>query len=403
MDHKKLKAMAKELAKDLKTQDDLAALSRELVKLTVETALNAELEDHLGYPPHSPDGRGSGNNRNGHSPKTLKGDIGEVEIKTPRDRNGTFDPLFVRKGQTRLTKFDDQILALYARGMTTRDIADVFKEMYGAEVSHSLISRVTATVLEEIHAWQNRPVDAVYPVLYLDGIVVKVHHEKRVINKTIYLALGINTDGHKELLGLWMSETESSKFWLSILTELQNRGLTDVFITAVDGLNGFPEAIETVFPKAKIQLCMVHMVRNSLKYVSYKDRKAVAAALKLIYTSINADEAARELENFAAKWDGKYASISQMWRRHWENVIPLFDYPDEIRKIIYTTNAIESLNSVIRKAIKNRRIFPNDESAIKIVYLAIQKASQKWTMPIRNWKPAMNRFAMEYGDRFLLS
>lgn len=287
--------------------------------------------------------------------------------------------------------------------MTTRDIASVFKEMYGAEVSHSLISRVTETVLEEIHAWQNRPLDAVYPVLYLDGITVKIHHEKRVITKTIYLALGINTDGHKELLGLWLSENESAKFWLSILTELQNRGLTDVFITAVDGLSGFPEAIESVFPKAKIQLCMVHMVRNSLKYVSYKDRKAVAAALKRIYTSITAEEAARELDKFAAQWDTKYASISRIWRRHWENVIPLFDYPDEIRKIIYTTNAIESLNSVIRKAIKNRRIFPNDESAIKIVYLAIEKASQKWTMPIRNWKPAMNRFAIEYGDRFLLS
>ena len=400
MDKKKLEQLAKELAKDVKSQDDLADLSRELLKMTVERALNAELDDHLGYPKHSPEGRGSGNSRNGHFPKTLKGDIGEVEIQNPRDRNGSFEPQLIRKGQTRLTKFDDQILSLYARGMTTRDIAATFKEMYGAEVSHSLISKVTETVLDEVHAWQNRPLDSVYPVLYLDCITVKIHYDKRVTIKLIYLALGLNTEGQKELLGLWLSENEGAKFWLSILTELQNRGVQDIFIVAVDGLSGFPEAIESVFPKTRVQLCIVHMVRNSLRYVSYKDRKAVAADLKRIYKSITVEEAKRELDEFAAKWDSRYMSISRMWNRHWENVIPLFDYPDEIRKIIYTTNAIESLNSVIRKAIKNRRIFPNDESAIKIVYLAIQKASQKWTMPVRNWKAAMNRFAIEYEDRF---
>lgn len=286
--------------------------------------------------------------------------------------------------------------------MTTRDIADTFKEMYDADVSHSLISRVTEAVLEEVYSWQNRPLDAVYPVMYLDCITVKVHADKRVSTKSIYLALGLNTEGHKELLGLWLSENEGSKFWLSILTELQNRGVKDIFIAAVDGLSGFPEAIETVFPKTKIQLCIVHMVRNSLRYVSFKDRKAVAADLRLIYQSITADEALRQVDEFAAKWDSRYSSISKMWRRHWENIIPLFDYPDEIRKIIYTTNAIESLNSVIRKAINNRRIFPNDDSAIKIVYLAIQKASQKWSMPVKNWKPAMNRFTLEYSDRFPL-
>ena len=400
MDKKKLEELAKELVKDVKSQDDLADLSHELLKMTVETALNAELDDHLGYPKHSAAGRGSGNSRNGHSPKTLKGDIGEVEIQNPRDRNGTFEPQLIRKGQTRLTKFDDQILSLYARGMTTRDIAETFKEMYGAEVSHSLISKVTEAVVEEVHAWQNRPLDAVYPILYLDCITVKIHYDKRVTVKSIYLALGLNIDGQKELLGLWLSENEGAKFWLSILTELQNRGVKDIFIAAVDGLSGFPEAIESVFPKTRIQLCIVHMVRNSLRYVSYKDRKAVAADLKRIYQSITVDEARRELDEFAANWDSRYASISKMWYRHWENVIPLFDYPDEIRKIIYTTNAIESLNSVIRKAIKNRRIFPNDESALKMVYLAIQKASQKWTMPIKNWKAAMNRFAIEYEDRF---
>jgi transposase-like protein len=400
MDQKKLASLAKELAKDLKTQDDLSDLTRALVKLTVETALNEELNDHLGYEKHDSKGRGSGNSRNGYSSKILKGDMGEVTVDTPRDRNGDFEPQFVAKGQTRLTKFDDQIMSLYARGMTTRDIAATFKEMYGADVSHSLISRVTDAVIDQVHVWQNRPLDSVYPVVYLDGITVKVHMDKRVILKTIYLALGLNTDGHKELLGMWINVTEGAKFWMSVLTELQTRGVQDVFIFAVDGLTGFPNAINTVFPRSKVQLCIVHMVRNSLRYVSYKDRKAIAADLKQIYRSITAEEAARELDEFAAKWDSKYAPISKIWRRHWENIIPLFDYPDEIRKIIYTTNAIESLNSVIRKAIKNRKIFPSDESALKIVYLAIQKASQKWTMPVRNWKPAMNRFAMEYEDRF---
>lgn len=402
MDKKKMQAMAKELAKDIKTQDDLAAMTRELVKLTVETALDVELDDHLGYSKHDVKGRGSGNSRNGYTSKRLKGDIGEVEIETPRDRNGSFEPLFVRKGETRLTKFDDQILALYARGMTTRDIADTFREMYGATVSHSLISRVTDAVIDEIFAWQNRPLDPVYPVVYLDGITIKVHWEKRVVTKTIYLALAIRSDGHKELLGMWINETEGAKFWLSVLTELQNRGVKDVFIACVDGLTGFPDAINTVFPKTKVQLCIVHMVRNSLKYVSYKNRKEVAHDLKLIYQSISMEEAEHELDSFTAKWDKQYASVGKIWRKHWENIIPLFDYPDDIRKIIYTTNAIESLNSVIRKAIKNRRIFPNDASAIKIVFLAIQKASEKWTIPIRNWNAAMNRFAIEYGDRFNL-
>lgn len=395
-----LQSLATELAKNLKTEKDLSALSRQLVKLTVETALGKEMEEHLGYAKHSKDGRGTGNSHNGTSKKTLKGHIGEVEITTPRDRKGSFSPQFIKKGQTRLTEFDVQILALYARGMTTRDIAATFKEMYGAEVSHTLVSKVTDAVIDQVVSWQNRPLDEIYPVVYLDCIVIKVHQDKRVVKKSIYLALGINTDGHKELLGMWLSETEGAKFWLSVLTELQNRGLQDIIIAAVDGLTGFPEAINTVYPKAQVQLCIVHMVRNSLKYVSYKDRKSVVADLKRIYQSITAEEAALELKDFAEKWNYRYPSIAQSWSNHWENVIPLFAYPHDIRKIIYTTNAIESLNSVIRKAIKNRRIFPNDTSAFKIVFLAIQKASERWTMPIRNWKPAMNRFLIEYEDRF---
>ena len=282
VDQRKLEALADELAKEIHSEEDLAALSRQLVKLTVERALRAELDEHLGYQKHEAKGHNSGNNRNGYSSKILKGDMGQVEISTPRDRNGSFEPQLVRKGQTRLTAFDEQILALYARGMTTRDIADTFKEMYGAEVSHSLISQVTEAVLEEVQAWQNRPLDAVYPVVYLDCITVKVRQDKRVVQKSVYLALGINMDGHKELLGLWLSETEGAKFWLGILTELQNRGVKDIFIACVDGLTGFPEAIQAAYPRTKVQLCIVHLVRHCLKYVSWKDRKAVAADLKQI-------------------------------------------------------------------------------------------------------------------------
>ena len=398
-DRKKLEAIAKELAKGIKSEKDLSDLSREIVKMTVEAALGAEMEEHLGYAKHSSSGHNSGNSRNGSSRKTLKGDHGEVEIETPRDRNGDFDPQFVKKGQTRLTHFDDQILALYARGMSTRDIVSAFREMYGAEVSPTLVSKVTEAVLERVLEWQSRPLDEVYPIVYLDCIVVKVRQDKRVINKSVYIALGINLEGQKELLGLWLAETEGAKFWLSILTELQTRGVKDIFIACVDGLSGFPEAINTAFPQTKIQLCIVHMVRNSLRFVSWKDRKAVAGDLKKIYQSVTVDEAEGELESFAKQWDGKYPAIAKSWRKHWPNLITLFDYPDEIRRVIYTTNAIESLNSVIRKAIKNRKIFPHDQSAMKVVYLAINVASKRWTMPIRNWKPALNRFVIEFTDR----
>lgn len=388
-----------ELAKSIKTEKDLAALSKHLLKLTVERAMDAELEEHLGYQKHAVDGKNTGNSRNGHSAKTLKGDFGEVEIVTPRDRNSTFEPQIVRKGQTRITEFDEQILALYARGMTTRDIADTFKEMYGAEVSHSLISKVTEAVIDEINAWQNRSLENVYPILYLDCIVIKCHQDKRVINKSIYLALAINCHGQKELLGLWIAENEGAKFWLSVLTELNNRGVKDIFIACVDGLTGFPDAINTVFPKTKIQLCIVHLVRNSLRYVPYKDMKAVAADLKTVYRAISVEQAEEALLAFSEKWDVKYPAISRSWHKNWPNIITIFDYPDEIRKIIYTTNAIESLNSVIRKSINNRKIFPNDQSALKVVYLAIQKASQKWTMSVHDWRAAMNRFSIEFEGR----
>ena len=398
-DDKQLKALVKELAKGVKSQKDLSDLTSKMVKMTVEAALDSEMEEHLGYTKHSLQGHNTGNNRNGHSRKRLIGDHGEIEIETPRDRNGEFEPQFVRKGQTRLTHFDDQILSLYAKGMSTRDIVASFKEMYGADVSPTLISKVTESVIDRVTEWQNRPLDAVYPIVYLDCIVVKIRQNKRVINKSIYLALGVNLDGNKEVLGLWLAETEGAKFWLSVLTELQARGLEDIFIACIDGLKGFPEAIQTVFPQTRVQLCIVHMVRNSLRYVSWKERKAVAAGLKSIYQSVTVEEAELELDRFAQIWDDRFPSISRSWRNNWAYLTPLFNYPQDIRKAIYTTNAIESLNSVIRKNTKNRKIFPSDQSALKVIYLAIEAASQKWTMPIHHWKNAMNRFMIEFPDR----
>lgn len=399
IDLSQLQDQISRLAKNLKSEKDLGDLTQQLVKMTVEAALGAELEEHLGYAKHDPAGRGSGNSRNGSSAKRLKGNHGEIAIEVPRDRAGTFEPHFVRKGQTRLTQMDDQILALYAKGMSTRDIVDAFKEMYDADVSAALISKVTDRVLDTVTEWQNRTLDAVYPIVYLDCIVLKIRQNNRVINKSMYLALGINTEGHKELLGMWLAENEGAKFWLSVLTELKNRGLKDILIACVDGLKGFPEAIAAEYPQTKVQLCIVHMVRNSLKYVSWKDYKAVTAGLKEVYQSPTESAARAALERFAEQWDGQYPQISKSWNTHWPNLITLFEYPPEIRKVIYTTNAIESLNSVIRKATKQRKVFPTDESAMKVVYLAIQAASKKWTMPIRNWKPAMNRFMIEFGDR----
>ena len=399
MDEERKKALATELAKDLKTEADLSDFVSELMKLTVETALGSEMEAHLGYPKHDPAGHGSGNSRNGSTRKRVKGQHGEIEISTPRDRDGSFAPVLLKKHQTRLTQFDDQILALYAKGMSTRDIVLFFRETYGAEVSETLVSRVTEAVIEQVEIWQSRPLDEMYPVVFLDCVVLKIRQDRRVIKKSMYLALGINASGEKELLGLWLAETEGAKFWLSVLTDLQNRGLQEIFIACVDGLKGFPDAIEAVYPQARVQLCIVHMVRNSVRYVSWKDRKAVCRDLKRIYDSATVEQAEAALDAFEADWRDKYPTVAPMWRRHWANLITLFDYPPEIRRVIYTTNAIESLNSVIRKATKNRRIFPSDAAAMKVVFLAVQAASKRWTMPIRHWKEAMIRFEIEHGER----
>lgn len=399
MDQDKIKALALELAKDVKTPEDLSALSAQLTKITVEAALGAEMEEHLGYSAHEVTGKKNKNSRNGYSPKTLKGDHGEVVINTPRDRDGSFEPALVAKGQTRITGMDDQILSLYAKGMSTRDIVAAFQEMYGAEISAGLVSKVTNAVMEQVIEWQNRPLDAVYPIVYLDCIVLKIRQDKRVINKAVYLALGVNMEGHKELLGLWIAENEGASFWLQVLTELKNRGVQELLVACVDGLSGFPDALATAFPNAKVQLCIVHMVRNSMKFVPWKDYKAVTADLKRIYGSTTEQEASLELDRFAEKWDDKYPQISKSWRTHWPNLITLFEFPTEIRKVIYTTNAIESLNSVIRKSVKTRKLFPSDDAATKVVYLAIQSASKKWTMPIRNWKPALNHFMIVFEEQ----
>ena len=363
-------------------------------------ALETEMDAHLGYKKHEPQGRGTDNRRNGRSPKTLQGELGPVEIDTPRDRNGQFEPQIVPKHKRRFEGFDHKILALYAKGMTTRDIQQTLEELYEVEVSPALISQVTEAVQDEVRQWQARPLDEVYPIVYLDGIVVKVRVDSRITQQTIYLAVGINMQGNKELLGLWIAQNEGAKFWLSVLTDLQNRGLKDIFVACVDGLKGFPDAIRTVYPQTQVQLCIVHMVRHSLRYVREKDRKAVVSDLKSIYRAATLDEAERALAELEKSWDEKYPMISKSWRRNWENIIPFFDYAEEIRRVIYTTNAIESINSVIRKAIRNRKIFPSKDSAVKIVYMAIREASKRWTMPIQNWKAALNRFAITFEDRF---
>jgi transposase-like protein len=398
----KKEELFKDLAKSVKTQKDLAGLINQLMKTVVETALNSELDEHLGYEKNDKSEDRKSNTRNGYSPKTIKGDLGEVEIQNPRDREASFEPRLIPKNKIRMDGFEEKIVYLYARGMTTRDIQSVIKDMYNADISHTVISNITESIVEEVKLWQNRPLESIYPIVYLDCIVVKVHQDGRVINKAIYLALGVTLEGRKDLLGLWISENEGAKFWLGVLTDLQNRGTKDVYIFCVDGLTGFPDAIQATFPKSKIQLCIVHMVRNALRYVPAKDMKAVAQDLKAIYNAPTVGIAEQALDEFAKKWSSKYPNIEKSWRSKWDNLIAIFDYPEEIRKVIYTTNAIESLNSVIRKTVRNRKIFPNDDSALKLIYLAVNRASRKWTMPIRNWKPALNRFAIEYGARFEL-
>lgn len=374
-------------------------LMKQLKKAIVERVMDGELTTELGYARHDATGNNSGNSRNGYTEKTLKCKDGHVPIKVPRDRNGDYEPKIIPKNQTRFDDMDDKIISLYARGMTTRDIQAQLQDLYGVDVSATLISNVTNEVINAVKSWQSRPLDKIYPIVYMDALVIKVQQDKRVINKAFYLALGVNTDGHKELLGIWISENEGAKFWLNVLTEIKNRGVSDIFITCVDGLTGFPEAIETVFPKTTVQLCIVHMVRNSLRYVGWKERKTVAADLRAIYTADTLDGAELALTSFCETWDKSFPAIGKSWSTHWEHITPIFSYSKEIRKVIYTTNAIESLNGSLRKVIKNKRVFPSDDAVLKQLYLALENISKKWTMSLRNWNDAMNQFSIMYEDR----
>lgn len=374
-------------------------LLQQLTKALIERVLEGELTHHLGYEKHDPVGNNSGNSRNGKSSKTLKGQEGELALAVPRDRNGAYEPQFIRKHQTRFDGFDEKIIALYARGLTVRDIQAHLAEMYGVEVSPGLISTVTDEVLEEVKGWQQRPLEKLYPIVYLDALVVKVRQDGRVLNRSIYVAIAVNLQGKKEVLGLWAAQNEGAKFWLGVMTELKNRGVEDFLIACVDGLKGFPEAIEQVFPKAKVQLCIVHLVRNSLSYVAWKNKQEVAADLKTIYGAPTAQAGQDALDVFMKKWSSRYPMIVKSWLNNWARVIPFFEFPAEIRRVIYTTNAIESLNYSLRKVINNRSLFPTDEAVFKLMYLALRNAAKKWTMPIKDWPRALQMFAIIFEGR----
>jgi len=413
--------LAGEMAGQAKTAEDLNGLMRLMMKSALERMLDTEMDVHLGRKTLAGDADGGAaegatskesplpsagqakrpsNRRNGRSRKTVRGDLGELTLATPRDRNGTFEPQLIGKHQRRLPGFDEKILALYAKGMTTRDIQEIVRQLYDVEVSATLISEITADLDAEVTAWRTRPLEPVWPIVYFDGIVVHVRGANgRVSQHTIYVAIGVNLEGHKELLGLWLSENEGAKFWLSVLTDMKSRGLRDIFVGCIDGLSGFAEAIHAAYPETHVQLCIVHLVRAALRYVSTQDSKAVTADLKKIYQAATVVEAEQALEDFAQVWDAKYPTIAKMWRAKWSDIITLFDFPPAIRRAIYTTNAIESVNSVIRKFTRNRKIYPNEESALKIVYMAIHEASKRWTMPIRHWKQALNHFAILYEGR----
>ncbi|MCA1698970.1 MAG: IS256 family transposase [Actinobacteria bacterium] len=370
----------------------------DLTRRLVERAMGAELSEHLGYAPGQAPPGGAGNSRNGATPKTLLTDHGPVGIQAPRDRKGSFEPQIVSKGQRRLAGLDEKIIALYAGGMTTREIETYMAELYGPGVGRDTVSRVTAAVSDDAKAWQTRPLEAVYPILYLDALVIKIRDGQAIRNFACYLAIGVNTDGERDVLGMWFQATEGAKFWLSVLSELKQRGVEDVLVCCVDGLTGFPEAIEAVYPHTWVQTCVVHQIRSSLRFVPYRDRRAVARDLKRVYTAIDRGDAEQELERFAEQWDPKYPMISQSWIEHWEQIVPFLCFPPDVRRVVYTTNTIEALNRQIRKHTKTRGSFPNEESARKLLYLAITRAQRKWRHTY-NWSSALAAFRIHFGDR----
>jgi putative transposase len=386
-----------------KTQGDLfgsEGILKELSKRLMERMLESEMTHHLGYEKHAVEGKNTGNSRNGKTIKTVKTGNGDITVEIPRDRTATFEPMLVGKRQTKLDTLNQQVLSLYAKGMTVRDIQEHVSELYGTAISRDLISSMTDSVLDDVTEWRNRPLEALYPVVFIDGFVAKCRLEGLVSNRCVYIIYGINIEGMNEVLGLYLGENEGAKFWLHVLTELRNRGLQDIFMLCADGLKGLPEAVEAAFPKTTFQTCIVHMVRHSLNYVPYTEKKAVAADLKKIYSSSTVELAEQALDDFELTWGDKYPAIVKSWRTHWEKITPFMAFPMEIRKIIYTTNIIESLNNTLRKSVRNRGHFPTEEALMKVLYLAIQQVSKRWTMPIRDWKQALNRFAIMYPDRF---
>jgi transposase-like protein len=382
------------------TQDEVVGqngLIKQLTGRILQRALEAEMTEHLGYEKDSNAGDNSGNSRNGHTEKTVLLENQSATLEIPRDRNSTFEPIIIPKHEKRVPLFNDQIISMYSFGMTDRDIKAHLEKIYNVEVSADLISRVTNAVLDEVKEWQNRPLEKSYAIVYLDALRVKSREDGKSCNKSVYLALGVNFEGKKEVLGLWIAENEGAKFWMGVLTQIKNRGVEDILIACMDGLTGFPEALSAIYPQTRVQLCIVHMVRNSTRFVSWKDLKKLCADLKAVYSAPTEEAGCYALEEFGKTWNEKYPMIYQSWKRHWENLNEFFKYSPEIRKAIYTTNAIESLNYQLRKVTKNRLLFVNDDAIFKILYLAIRNASEKWTMPIRDWGRALNQFAIEFG------
>jgi putative transposase len=373
-------------------------LLSQLAGRVIETALGAELTEHLGYPPGQAPPGGTGNHRNGSTAKTVQTELGPVPVRTPRDRDGSFDPKLVAKRQTRLAGLDDRILGLYAGGMTVRDIEEHLGDLYGVEIKRDTISRVTDAVLEDVAAWRTRPLEAVYPIAYFDCLMVKVREDRSVRSRACYLAIGVTVDGDREVLGIWWQETEGAKFWLAVLNDLAHRGVEDILVCCVDGLTGFPEAIEAVFPQAWVQTCIVHQIRNSMRFVTYQDRKRVAADLRPVYRAVNADAAEAALAAFDEKWGQKYPMIAASWRQRWEHIVPFLALPAELRRAVYTTNSIENLNRQIRKSIKTRGHFPDEQAATKLIYLAIQRSERKWRRAY-HWTAALRGLKIHFGDR----
>ena len=391
--------LMKAISEECKTPAELTSKLKELFAGTLERMLEAEMDEHLGYEKNSARGNGSGNSRNGHGHKTIKSEWGEAEIAVPRDRNGEFEPQAVEKRQTRTDDIERRVLAMYSKGLSTRDIEDHLQDIYGIEVSSSLISRITDKIMPAVTEWQNRPLDAIYPIVFLDGIVFKVRKDAKVVNKCVYTVLGINLSGRKEILGMWMSENESASFWASVCNDLRNRGVCDILIVCRDNLSGFSQAIEATFPHTEQQLCVIHQIRNSTRYVSYKDLKPLMADLKLVYGAVNEESALLALEGFRPKWGKKYPQILKSWDANWLDLSAYFKYPQEVRTLIYTTNAVEGFHRMLRKFTKTKTIYPTDDAVRKSVYLSIQEISRKWTMPIRDWGVIIGQLTLFFGDR----